>query len=204
MGLFSRKKKETAPSAVATAPPSELVVPLIAGRAWMEANEETFSRIPGFPDEARPFATPISEELWVTYAVDPEGTWEMIQGGQVGDFGGADALHAAALRNLVGRVGSDVAIEGGNGRFRLHTPTEPDLACSLLLAPDLWLSELALTGSAIVCAPTRVELLVCGSDDEDSLQELRTFATELFEEARGKPVTSVLHRAGPSGLAVFA
>lgn len=204
MGLFSRKKKEAAPSSAATVPPSELVVPLIAGRAWMEANEETFSRIPGFPDEARPFATSISEELWVTYAVDPEGTWELVQGGQVADFGGADALHSTALRNMVARVGSDLAIEGGNGRFRLHTPSEPDLACSLVLTPELWLSEIDLTGAAIVCAPTRVELLVCGSDDADSVQELRNFATELFEEARGKPVTSVLHQARPSGLAVFA
>lgn len=200
MGLFGRSRKKQPEE---TPAPSALVVPLLAGNAWLAANEEAFAGIPDFPDEAKPFAVALTPELWVTYAIDPSGSWEYVQRGQVDGYGGAEALHAAALHNLRARIGADVSVSGGDGRYRLETPGEYDLSCSLLLAPDLWTARTPVRGDAVLCAPTRVEVLVCGSEDQESVEALRAVSGDLYEEARGKPVTPALHLLAGGSLSVL-
>lgn len=203
MGLFGRRRK-TASEVVANEETDRagLVVPLMAGRAWLAGTEESLARIPDFPDEAKPFTAELSEELSAAYAADPQGSWEMIQRGEVEAFGGRDALHRTAVENLLRRA-DDVLVEGGAGRYRVRVPSEPDIAASLILAPQLWRERMELAGDPVICAPTRVVLLVCGSEDAEAVETLHGYATAMFDEADGKPVTTALHTIGASGLSVL-
>lgn len=203
MGLFSRRKR-TADASASAGDRSALVVPLMAGEAWLAGTEEKLAQIPGFPDAAKPHSRRITPELSAVYGADAEGSWEMIQRGEVEGFGGAEALHRLAVTNLVRRVAADVVVDGGGGRYRIQVPTEPDLTSSLLLVPELWRDRIDVAGDPVICAPTRIVLLVCGSEDGEAVEQLRGYATAMFEQADGKPVTTALHTIGPAGPAVFA
>lgn len=203
MGLFNRRRKPDPASPAPVADRSASVVPLLAGEAWIAGTEETLSRIPDFPDAAKPFTRRLTPEVSAAYGADPEGTWEMIQRGEVGGFGGVEQLHRLAVANLVRRAAADVVVEGGAGRYRIQVPSEPDLSSSLLLVPELWRDRIDVAGDPVICAPTRIVLLVCGSEDVGAVEALRGYATAMFEQADGKPVTTALHTIAPSGLAVF-
>ncbi|GAB3598662.1 DUF1444 domain-containing protein [Microbacterium tumbae] len=193
MGLFGRKK-----TTMDAAPPAgphhrtDLVVPLLAGTAWMAANTERFAQIPGFPESAHPHARPLAEGLWATYASDAEGIWDLVQRGQVDELGGEEALHALARENLRRRVGGGIRLDGGEGRYGLEVPSESDLTASLLLIPEVWRSAVAIEGQLAVAVPTRVELFLCSAADAETVASLQEMTPALFDGARGKPVSPAL------------
>jgi hypothetical protein len=109
MGLFSlfKKKPTGAPQSAVPAGGggsgqsdlSALVVPMISGQAWMDANKEIFSKIPDFPAGEWPIAIPYADGLFVTYAVDPGPSWAMVSITAAEGFGDADYLRATAMEN---------------------------------------------------------------------------------------------------------
>jgi hypothetical protein len=207
LGLF-RRRRDKAPESVESVPAEvdarATVVPLLVGRAWLDGNEQTFGQIPNFPAEAYPFARTLADGLWASYATDPAGSWQQVQRGQVDAFGGPEGLHDAALANLRRRVSGQITTEGGGGRFRLTVPHEMDLSASLALVPELWTGGVEIAGAPVLCLPTRVELLVCGDRDEETVASLRTFAPSLMDEARGKPVAPTLFTLTDAGIAALA
>ncbi|MDR1432534.1 MAG: hypothetical protein LBI99_10515 [Propionibacteriaceae bacterium] len=202
MGLFSRKKNKAAAFGGSSgAPRADLVVPMLAGQAWVDANEQTFSQLPDFPAGQWPFAAPIADGLYVTYAIDPGPGWEVVKLDDVAAYGGAEALHAAALANLGGR--GDIQIEGAGGRYILILPDERDLSISALLDPGRWRSAVEVGGDLVVAIPTRIGAYLCGAEDEDAIAELAQIAQEYFNDGDGKPVSPNLYRLTPAGLALL-
>lgn len=194
MGLFGRRKNRdaAAPQGPDEGHRTDLVVPLLAGAAWMAANSERFALIPGFPESAVPHARPLADGLWATYASDASGAWEVVQRGQVDELGGAARLHALALENLRRRVADDIAVGGGGTRYAFEVASERDLTASLALIPDLRRQVVEIPGRLAFAVPTRVNLFVCGADDADTLPSLRELAPALFDRADGKPVAPTL------------
>jgi len=197
MTWFSRKKS-AAPESASTARP-DLVVPMVSGQAWMDANAKIFAEIPGFPAGERPHAIPLAEGLYLTYAIDPGPSWEVIGVDAAAAYGDADALRATALGNLRGR--GDIRLQGGDGRFQLTVPDEMDLGGSVVLDPDRWRAAIPLDGDLVVAIPTRIGVYVCGADDAASIADLRALAPQLFDQADGKPVSPDLYRLTAAGLA---
>lgn len=195
MGWLFRKKNVAAP--VPTTDPADVVVPMLSGQQWLDANAEIFARIPDFPAGQHPFAQPLAGEVHVTYAIDPGPSWEIVSIDDVPTYGDADALRERALFNLARR--GDIAVERGGGRYRLTVPDEMDLSASVLLSPARWRAAVELSGDLAVAVPTRIHVLICSADDADSVAALRGYATELFEQAAAKPVTTQLLRLDAAG-----
>lgn len=112
----------------------DLVVPMISGKSWMDTNKEMFSKIPNFTADNWPIAIPYADGLFITYAIDPGPSWEMVC--VANKFGNPDELFPIALKNL--RHRGDIHIEGNNGRFRLTVPDERDLSASVVLDLNRW------------------------------------------------------------------
>ncbi|WP_105565652.1 hypothetical protein [Microbacterium halophytorum] len=198
MGLFGRKKKTAAAEAAGQHSP-DLLVPLLVGDAWLSANEEMFAQIPDFPDAAKPYARPIANGLWATYASDANGSWDLVQRGQLDEVGGEDALHELALTNLPRRAGG-LQVGGGDGRYAIEAEAEPDLTASLILVPDLWRRTIDIPGALTVAIPTRVEFFLCAAADADTADVLRKGAPALFDAARAKPITPALYTIDDDGI----
>lgn len=195
MGWLFRNKKVAAP--VPTPAPENLVVPLLSGQAWMDGNAATFAQIPDFPAGQHPFAQALTGEVYVTYAIDPGPSWEVVKIDDVPAYGDAEALRERALSNLVRR--GDIAVEGGGSRYRLTVPDEMDLTASALLTPDRWRSAIDIPGDLAVAVSTRIHVLLCSADDAESVAALQSYATELFAQAASKPVTTQLLRLDAAG-----
>lgn len=198
MGLFGRKKK-AAPAETTGHHAPDLLAPLLVGDAWLNANEEMFAQIPDFPDAAKPYARQIASGLWATYATDANGSWDLVQRGQLDEIGGADAVHELALRNLPRRAGG-LQVGGAGGRYAIEAETEPDLTASLILVPDLWRRTIDITGPLTLAIPTRVELFLCATTDTETTGALGNAAPALFEAARGKPITPALYVLDDEGV----
>ena len=192
MGWFSRSKSTKTSGSVVSAVRRDLVVPMMSGQAWMDANEELFAQIPDFPAGEYPAATAVTDGLYVTYAVDPGPSWEVVSKDSVRAFGGIDLLKSVALANLRNR--GDIHIQGAAGRFVLTVPDELDLSASLLLDPDRWRSALGISGDIIVGVPTRTVVWACSADDHESVGDLARITQHGFAAGEGKPVAPTLFR----------
>jgi hypothetical protein len=195
MSWLFRNRKVAPP--VATSTPEDVVVPMLSGQEWMDANAAIFAQIPDFPAGQHPFAQPLTGEVYVTYAIDPGPSWQVVNIDDVPLYGDATALRERALANLARR--GDIDVESGNGRYRLSVPAEMDLSASVLLAPHRWRTAIDLPGDLAVAVPTRMHVLICSVDDAESVGALRGYATELFAEAAAKPVTTQLLRMDAAG-----
>lgn len=198
VGLFSRRREKTSASAPDL---GGLIVPILSGQAWVDANEQMFAQIPDFPAGSRPYAPPVAAGLYRAYAVDPGPSWEMVDADTARTMGGAEALEAQALANL--RRRGAIRVEGGGGRYRLTVPDERDLSASLVLDAERWRSEVPIDGDLVVAVPTRVETLVCGAGDHESIAALRDLAERAFREGEGKPISPSLYRLSAAGLSLL-
>lgn len=202
MGWFSRSKNTDIPGTAVPAVRRDLVVPMLSGQAWMDANEAMFAQIPDFPAGEYPAATEITDGLYVTYAVDPGPSWEVVSKDRVGEFGGAEVLHSTALANL--RKRGDIHIQGGAGRFLLTVPDERDLSASLLLDPDRWRAALDISGEIVAGVPTRTVVWICSVDDDESVGELARMTHDAFAAGDGKPVAPTLFRLSGTALSPYS
>ncbi|MEI3843901.1 MULTISPECIES: hypothetical protein [unclassified Microbacterium] len=200
--LFSRSKKaQPAPTASRAPRGTDIVVPLLSGQAWVDANAEKLARIPDFPPGNHPFSREIAQGLYAAYAVDPGPSWEIVDVESVERFGGADALHRVALANL--RRRGDIRLEGDNGRYALTVPDNLDLTASILLDPARWRAAIPASGDLVVAAPTRLSVWVCSIDDRESVEKLASAAIHGFENGEGKPVSPDLFRLSDTSLSRF-
>ncbi|MFK4789087.1 hypothetical protein [Microbacterium sp. ZW T5_56] len=195
MGWRFRNKKTAEPAPPAA--PADLVVPMLSGQSWKDATAAKLAQIPDFPAGQHPFAQPLTGEVYVTYAIDPGPSWEIVNIDEVPAYGDAASLHERALSNLARR--GDIEVEGGSGRYRLTVPDEMDLTASTLLAPARWRAAVDIPGDLAVAVPTRIHVLLCSADDTETVAALQGYATELFAQAASKPVTTQLLRLDAAG-----
>ena len=202
MGLFSRSKKVQPASGSASSVRDDLVVPLMAGSEWLEANEALLAQTPGFPPEEFPASFTVVEGLHVWFAVDPGPTWEAVRKRDVETFGGPEALQVAAVGNL--RLRGNISVMGRDGRYILTVPDEEDLSASLVLDPERWRHTLDIPGDLIVAVPRRTSVYLCSADDPDAVAELSARAEDVFQAGAGKPVTPALYRLSGTVLSLHS
>lgn len=193
MKLLSWFRKSTESlSAAESSDRLHMVLPMISGQAWMDGNKDIFSKYPDFPLENLPIAIPYTNGLFITYALDIGGSWEIVTSSVADSLCGTERLEAVALTNL--RQRGDIQIEGSNGRFRLTVPSERDLSASVVLDPNRWRATIPISGDLVVAIPTRAEVLICSTTDKAAISGLSDMAKKCFEAAEAKPVSSSLYR----------
>ncbi len=158
------------------------VLPVIKTRDWHEtAMGQLRASQPGM--DAAPFVVePLAGDLIVTYVLDTPASMSFLspQEAEQRELRGA-ALRAHALENLA-RSLPQLQLQGGGGRYAARLDRNYDAGMALLF--EHWRDRIELPGEPVFAIAARDELMVCGSDDGESVAALREIAQEI---ARSSP-----------------
>lgn len=158
-----------------------VIVAVLKTDAWQGVVHQQMDAM-GVAQESRPYIRPLGGGLVVGYALDTPDSMNWLSCADIDTkgLGDADALHAHALENLAARI-PDMTIAGGGGRFAARLDRNYDASMALLF--DRWGSGLEVRGFPVLCMPARDEMLVCGSDDIDSLLALVEMAETIVAQS---------------------
>lgn len=159
-----------------------VVLPVIKTRDWHDTamNQLRASQ----PDmDAAPFVVePLAGDLIVTYVLDTPASMSFLSlhEAEQRELRG-DALRAHALENLA-RSLPQLELKGGGGRYAARLDRNYDAGMALLF--ERWRDRIELRGEPVFAIAARDELMVCGSEDGESVAALREIAQEI---ARSSP-----------------
>jgi hypothetical protein len=178
MGLFSAKP---------TTSPLAQVVPLL--RSDNGGSPAATRDLDG----QRPVYISLGRGWGVSFAEDASGAEPMITR--------ADAMAAgldetSLLRAATERLAAIARTElraSGERTYRLELPGHENLAASLILIMPLLLPSLPISGQPVISIGHRAQLDVCGSDDAESVAQLRELSTSLYGGGDATPVTPDLY-----------
>ncbi|WP_284455681.1 DUF1444 family protein [Alloalcanivorax xenomutans] len=162
-----------------------VVLPVIKTRAWLDASLEQMRQ--AFPDatpDQMPFLIrPLSnDELLITYVEDSGEQMRFVGGEVLEKFGGdREVLHQLALDNLQRQWLPHLQLKGGDGRYFVTLDTNYEASMALLF--EHWRERLEVAGEPVLAIPARDRLMICGSEDEESLGKLRRVATDMAAES---------------------
>lgn len=157
-------------------PGIDAILPAIKTTAWLDVSAAQLSSI-GVPADQQPASRRLVGDLSVTYVEDKPGAVRYLSTAELEGLDlDASSAHALALGNLAPRV-SDLQVRGKRGRFTARLDGTYD--ASLVLFLDQWIDRLPLKGVPVLAVAARDELMVCGSDDEESLAALRAAAAHI-------------------------
>lgn len=154
-----------------------VVLPVIKTRAWHDvAMQQLRAAQPQAPHA--PFVIePLAADLIVTYVVDTPASMSFLSPDEAEqrELRG-EALRAHALDNLAQRL-PELELKGGGGRYAARLDRIYDAGMALLF--DRWRERIEVRGEPVFAIAARDELMVCGSEDAESLAELRGIAQEI-------------------------
>lgn len=154
-----------------------VVLPVIKTRSWHEtAMNQLRASQPDRSDE--PFVIePLAGDLLLTYVVDTPASMSFLspQEAEQRELRG-EALRAHALDNLA-RWLPELELKGAGGRYAARLDRNYDAGMALLF--ERWRERIEVRGEPVFAIAARDELLVCGSEDGESVAELRAIAQEI-------------------------
>jgi hypothetical protein len=211
MGLFSRRKNPQ-PERVADEQLIPAVVDPVSGVArvgddaapifplLMDVASDGDIAIEGFPPEQQPVRTVLPSGLTVRYAFERATHWDSVNYATAERLGHTpESLHTEAMRWL---TQIDFIAESMGGRIRLTMPEgREDLAASLVLRAGALreFSGSRLDGDPVIAVAQRVMVLMCGSNDTESVDSLREMAAAIYAAGDAKPVSTALYRIDAAG-----
>jgi len=158
-----------------------VVLPVIKTREWHEtALNQLRASQPGM--DAAPFVVePLAGDLIVTYVLDTPASMSFLspQQAEQRELRG-EALRGHALENLA-RLLPELELKGGGGRYAARLDRNYDAGMALLF--ERWRDRIELRGEPVFAIAARDELMVCGSEDADSLASLREIAQEISRDS---------------------
>jgi hypothetical protein len=160
----------------------DALLPVIRPSSWLEATRSQLHAA-GATDAqiatSLPIAMPLGADLILVFAEDGAENVRFLAPGDLDQFNlsGAEAVKAVAMENLRKKLPS-LQIEGGAGRYRLHLDGTYESSMMLALNEKTW-AGLGLRGHAIVALPSRDTVLICGSEDKESVATLREYARKI-------------------------
>lgn len=153
-----------------------VVLPLIKTLGWHEAAMRQLRA--SEPGRESPFVIePLAGDLVVTYVLDTPASMSFLSPAQAAqrELHG-DALRAHALDNLAQRL-PEIELKGGEGRYAARLDRNYDAGMVLLF--ERWRERAPVRGEPVFAVAARDELMLCGSDDRESVESLREIAQEI-------------------------
>ena len=203
--LFKEQLLEASQTAKTLAQPTttgtSVVLPVVKTVAWYHAAMEQLRGVGEASPELHYIVEPIAGDLLLTYIEDTPHSMSFFSPSQR-DALGLDnlALRELAMRNLE-RYLPQLELKGGAGRYAARLDRNYDAGMVLLF--DRWRDRIEVAGDPVFAIPARDELLVCGSEDLDSIEALRAMAEKIeSQSAYSLSLNLYVYRNG--SLEVFA
>lgn len=159
-----------------------VVLPVIKTREWHDVAMRQLLASQPERSEAPFLIEPLAGDLILTYVVDTPASMSFLspEDAEQRELRG-DALRGHALDNLAQRL-PELELKGGGGRYAARLDRNYDAGMALLF--ERWRDRIELRGEPVFAIAARDELMVCGSEDDESLASLREIAQEI---ARSSP-----------------
>ncbi|QWP78598.1 hypothetical protein J5226_09470 [Lysobacter sp. K5869] len=154
-----------------------VVLPVIKTREWHEVAMQQLRAAQPEAAQAPFLIEPLAGDLIVTYVVDTPASMSFLspQEAEERELHG-EALRGHALDNLA-KLLPELELKGGGGRYAARLDRNYDAGMALLF--DRWRERIEVRGEPVFAIAARDELMVCGSEDGESLAELRGIAQEI-------------------------
>lgn len=156
------------------------ILPVLKTRGWHEiALQQTRSM--GMRN-AMPFIVePLAGDLVLTYVEDSPDSMSYLSPAEAERRGlDAQALRCQALENLT-RFLPELELQGGGGRYAVRLDRNYD--ASMVLLFEHWRDRIEIRGEPVFAIAARDELMICGSEDADSLASLQDVAGEIAQSS---------------------
>jgi hypothetical protein len=158
-----------------------LLLPVVKTTGWQQtvATQLDAAKV---PPESRPFSVPLAGPLVLVYVEDSSDSMDYVSPARMQVLGlDADALHTQALRNLESTLLPQLDVQGGGGRYAARLDRNYD--ASMVLLFDRWQDRIAVAGDPVIALAARDDLLICGSDDRETVASLRGMATDILAQS---------------------
>lgn len=153
-----------------------LILPVLKTRGW---HEIALQQARSFGPAARmPFIVEaLAGDLVLSYVEDTPESMSFLSPGEAERRGlDGDALRAQALNNL-SKFLPELDVQGGEGRYLVRLDRNYD--ASMVLLFELWRDRVQVQGDPVFAIAARDEVMVCGSEDAESLASLRDIAAQI-------------------------
>lgn len=160
----------------ADAPDRSLMLPVMKTLAWRQASQAQLARS-NAPESQQPVLASLAGSLVLAYVEDTPEAMRYITPSRLEsidmDFA---TLNTTAFENLLAFL-PQLRIEGGGGRYAARLDHNYD--ASMVLVFGHWRERVPVAGDPVFAIAARDELLVCGSEDGESVAALRDMAREI-------------------------
>ncbi|QWF16093.1 hypothetical protein [Lysobacter capsici] len=176
------------------------ILPVLKTRGWHEIALQQ-ARSTGAGDRIPFIVEPLAGDLVLTYVEDTPDSMSFLSPADA-ERGGLDgeALRAQALSNL-SRFLPELNVQGADGRFVARLDRNYD--ASMVLLFEHWAERIQVQGDPVFAIAARDEVMVCGSEDRQSLDSLKDIAAQIAQSsAYNLSHALFVHRDGE--LQVFA
>ncbi|MGO0999959.1 hypothetical protein [Lysobacter sp. CA196] len=177
-----------------------VILPVLKTRGW---HETALQQARSFGTESMlPFIVePLAGDLVLTYVEDTPDSMSFLSPSEAERRGlDRESLYTQALDNLT-RFLPELDVQGGGGRYVARLDRNYD--ASMVLLFDHWRDRIEIKGDPVFAIAARDELMLCGSEDDDSVASLRDIADEIaLSSSYNLSRALFTHRDG--GLQVFA
>jgi hypothetical protein len=158
----------------------ECILPVIKTIGWLQASLAQLDAV-GVPKQSQPLSQPLAGNLLLAWVEDTPDAMSYVTSARLEKLGmDRTTLHILALKNLTHCL-PKLRIEGSGGRFVARLDRNYDASMALLFTE--WQGRLQITGEPILAIAARDELLVCGSDDANSIVALRSMAANIADQS---------------------
>ncbi|UJB20180.1 MULTISPECIES: hypothetical protein [Lysobacter] len=157
-----------------------VILPVLKTRGWHEIALQQARSI-GAGAQIPFIVEPLAGDLVLTYVEDTPESMSFLSPTEAERRGlGREALHAQALNNLT-KFLPELQIQGGEGRFVARLDRNYD--ASMVLLFDRWRERIDVQGDPVFAIAARDEVMVCGSDDAESLASLKDIAAQIEQSS---------------------
>nr|WP_286980168.1 hypothetical protein [Corynebacterium sp. UBA5992] len=188
MGYFNLRPWKKAPEL-----PAKTVEPEVPPTSILLRRAEEYQQMvadvleAGASEDELPIAEPVANGVVEMWSIDRGDHFEHLSQRHLDQAGlSFEAARHSALEQLR-EAARGLRIEGGDGRFRVSYPDNPDLCASFILVADEWLDTSSLLGEAVYAVGTRTLLHVCGSEDAAAVGGMIQIAETFYEAGLSDP-----------------
>ncbi|MFM9924859.1 hypothetical protein VLK31_17840 [Variovorax sp. H27-G14] len=158
------------------APDPSRILPVMKTLAWRQASQAQLARS-NAPESQQPVLSTLAGPLVLAYVEDTPEAMRYITPSRLERIGmDVAALNATAFENLTAWL-PQLQIQGGGGRYAARLDHNYD--ASMVLVFGHWRERVPVEGNHVFAIAARDELLVCGSEDGESIAALREMAREI-------------------------
>ncbi|MGO1073614.1 hypothetical protein [Lysobacter sp. CA199] len=153
-----------------------MILPVLKTRGWHEVALQQARSI-GNGNRIAFIVEPLVGDLVLTYVEDKPDSMNFLSPDEAQRRGlDAQTLRERALSNL-SRFLPELDVQGNGGRYAARLDRNYD--ASMVLLFEHWRERVQVRGEPVFAIAARDEVLVCGSEDRESLDSLRDIAEEI-------------------------